>query len=110
AASVHAFNEDLRAQKNADRVVVIAFSEFGRRVAENGSQGTDHGAAAPMFVFGEKIKGGLHGNPPDLGNLLDGDVRHQIDFRQVYATVLEQWLGTKSEGVLGRKFEKVAVL
>src|SRR5581483_11995253 len=59
AASVHAFNEDLRAQKNADRVVVIAFSEFGRRVAENGSQGTDHGAAAPMFVFGEKIKGGL---------------------------------------------------
>src|SRR5207247_2415053 len=110
AQSVHAFNEDLRAQKNSARVATLAFSEFGRRVAENGSQGTDHGAAAPMFLFGEKIKGGVHGNPPDLANLVDGDLRHQIDFRQVYAAVLENWLGTKSDAVLGRKFEKVAVV
>ncbi len=110
ATSVRAFNEDLRAQKNADRVVMLAFSEFGRRTAENGSQGTDHGAAAPMFLFGEKLKGGLHGDAPDLKNLLDGDVRHHIDFRQVYASVLEQWLGTKSELVLGRKFDKLAIL
>lgn len=110
AQSIHAFNEDLRAQKNSSRVVMLAFSEFGRRVAENGSQGTDHGAAAPMFLFGEKIKGGVHGNPPDLAHLVDGDLRHQIDFRQVYAAVLENWLDTKSETVLGRKFEKTAVI
>ena len=110
AQSVRAFQEDLRAQKNAERVVTLAFSEFGRRVAENGSAGTDHGAAAPMFLFGEKLHVGLHGNPPDLANLLDGDVRHQVDFRQVYASVLENWLGAKSEAVLGRKFEKLSVV
>lgn len=110
AESIHAFYEDLRGQKNADKVVVIAFSEFGRRVSENGSAGTDHGAAGPMFVFGEKIKGGVHGAPPDLGNLIDGDIRHQIDFRQVYASVLDGWLGTSSEKVLGKKFEKVPVV
>lgn len=108
AQSVRALNEDLRGQKNAERVMVLAFSEFGRRVAENGSGGTDHGTAAPMFLFGEKLQGGLHGNPPDLGNLLDGDLRHQTDFRQVYATVLENWLGTRSEPVLGRKFDKLS--
>jgi len=110
AESTRAFLQDLRAQKNSDRVAVVAFSEFGRRVAENASGGTDHGAAAPMFLFGDKIKGGLHGNPPDLKNLVDGDVRHQIDFRQVYAAVLDNWLGASSEKVLGRKFEKAAVI
>jgi len=106
AESVHAFLEDLRKQKNADRVALLAFSEFGRRVSENGSNGTDHGAAGPMFLFGENIKAGLHGNAPDLANLVDGDVRHQIDFRQVYASILEDWLGAPSERVLGGKFQK----
>ena len=110
ADSTHAFLQDLRAQKNADRVTVLAFSEFGRRVAENASGGTDHGTAAPMFLFGDQIKGGLHGNPPDLKNLADGDLQHQTDFRQVYAAVLENWLSTSSEPVLRRKFEKVAVI
>ena len=108
--SVHAFLQDLRAQKNADRVTVLAFSEFGRRVAENASGGTDHGTAAPMFLFGDQIKGGLHGNPPDLKNLADGDLRYQTDFRQVYATVLENWLQTNSEQVLRRKFDKIDVV
>lgn len=108
--SVHAFYEDLRQQKNADKVMLLAFSEFGRRVSENGSAGTDHGAAAPMFVFGEKIKGGLHGAPPDLQNLTDGDIRHQIDFRQVYASILESWLGTPAEKVLGKKFDKLPLV
>ena len=110
AGSVRAFQEDLRAHKLGDRVVILAFSEFGRRVSENGSQGTDHGAAAPMFLFGDKIKGGIHGNPPDLKNLLDGDVRHQVDFRQVYASVLDDWLGVRADGVLKRKFDKLVVV
>jgi uncharacterized protein (DUF1501 family) len=88
-------------------VLLLAFSEFGRRVAENGSAGTDHGAAAPLFVIGEKIKGGVHGVPPDLQNLTDGDIRQQIDFRQVYSTVLDGWLGTSPERVLGKKYEKI---
>lgn len=108
--SVRAFLQDLRGQKNADRVTVLAFSEFGRRVTENASGGTDHGTAAPMFLFGDSIKGGLHGNPPDLGNLGDGDLKYQIDFRQVYASVLENWLGTNSEQVLRRKFAKIDVV
>jgi hypothetical protein len=110
AESVAAFVKDLRAQNNSQRVLILAFSEFGRRVGENASSGTDHGAAAPMFLFGEKIKGGLLGIAPDLKNLIDGDLRHQIDVRQVYADVLEGWLGTPSEPVLGRKFEKFAVV
>ncbi len=110
ARSIHAFTNDLRAQKNSERVVVLAFSEFGRRVAENGSAGTDHGAAAPMFVFGDKVRGGVHGAPPDLENLIDGDVRHQIDFRQVYASVLDGWLQAGSEQVLGRRFEPITIV
>ncbi|HWB58615.1 MAG TPA: hypothetical protein VG733_03945, partial [Chthoniobacteraceae bacterium] len=79
-------------------------------VAENASAGTDHGTAAPMFLFGDSIKGGLHGNPPDLQNLGDGDLKFQTDFRQVYATVLENWLQTNSEQVLRRKFAKIDVV
>jgi uncharacterized protein (DUF1501 family) len=82
----------------------MAFSEFGRRVAENGSEGTDHGAAGPMFLIGNVQKPGIIGKPPDLAHLVDGDVAHQIDFRAVYASVLDQWLGVKSEKVLGKKF------
>lgn len=108
--SVGAFLDDLRRDKVAERVVVVAFSEFGRRVAENGSAGTDHGAAAPMFIVGDRIQGGLHGPPPDLKNLVDGDVRHTVDFRQVYAGLLEDWLATPAGGVLGNGFEKVGLV
>jgi uncharacterized protein (DUF1501 family) len=110
AQAVGAFRSDLRDQQNAGRVLILAFSEFGRRVQENGSAGTDHGAAAPVFLFGDQIKAGIHGHAPDLGNLVDGDIVHETDFRQVYATVLEQWLGTRSAPLLGRPFGTLPII
>ncbi len=110
AEGVEAFYRDLEAQGNADRVMVLAFSEFGRRVAENGSAGTDHGTAAPMFIFGRKIKGGLYGQQPSLSDLSDGDLKHAIDFRSVYATVLDKWLGADPSKILGSNFERVAFI
>jgi uncharacterized protein (DUF1501 family) len=104
--SMKAFVEDLQKQGNFQRVMVLTFSEFGRRVAENASGGTDHGAAAPMFIVGPKVKAGLHGKYPSLApeELTNGDLRYNVDFRSVYAGVLEEWLKTKSEPILGRKF------
>ncbi len=106
ADSVKAFVDDLKAQGNFQRVMLMTFSEFGRRVSENASGGTDHGAAAPMFIIGPKIKSGLHGQYPSLApaDLVNGDLKYNVDFRTVYAGVLEQWLKTKSEPILGQKF------
>lgn len=103
-SALGAFVADLQAQGNLDRVTVMTFSEFGRRVTENASGGTDHGAAAPMFVLGGKIKAGLHGTQPSLTELGDGDLIYTVDFRRVYATMLDKWLHAPSEVVLGRKF------
>lgn len=103
-AAMGAFTRDLRQQGNLERVLVLTFSEFGRRVAENGSGGTDHGAAAPLFLFGGALKGGVLGKYPSLTKLDRGDLIHGTDFRSVYATVLEQWLHTPSVPILGRKF------
>ncbi|EEF60987.1 DUF1501 domain-containing protein [Pedosphaera parvula] len=105
--SVKAFTDDMNVQGNMQRVMVMTFSEFGRRVAENANNGTDHGAAAPMFVIGNKVKAGLLGKYPSLasGDLVNGDVKYNVDFRSVYAGLLEGWLKTSSEPVLGRKFE-----
>lgn len=110
--SVKAFTDDLKAQGNFQRVVVMTFSEFGRRVNENANGGTDHGAAAPMFVIGDKVKAGLLGKYPSLApaDLLNGDLKYTVDFRAVYAGVLEGWLKTKSEPVLGRKFTPLRVV
>lgn len=104
--SVKAFVEDMQGQGNLSRVLLMTFSEFGRRVSENASGGTDHGAAAPMFVVGHQLKAGLRGNYPSLapGDLFQGDLKYTVDFRSVYATVLEGWLKTRSESVLGRKY------
>jgi uncharacterized protein (DUF1501 family) len=104
--SVKAFVDDLQAQGNLPRVLVMTFSEFGRRVAENANGGTDHGAAAPMFVVGNKVKAGLLGKYPSLApqDLFQGDVKFSVDFRSVYAGILEQWLKTKSAPILGRQF------
>jgi uncharacterized protein (DUF1501 family) len=88
----------------------MCFSEFGRRVAENSSQGTDHGAAAPMFVMGGKVKGGLYGTMPSLTDLDDGDLKYTTDFRRVYATLLDKWLNADSAKVLGAKFEPIGFL
>ncbi|MCE2939305.1 MAG: DUF1501 domain-containing protein, partial [Fimbriimonadaceae bacterium] len=86
------------------KVTLLVFSEFGRRGEENGSLGTDHGAAAPMFLIGSRVKGGFHGPNPDLANLSRGDVPWKTDFRSVYATTLENWLGNDAGLVLGSEF------
>ncbi|MGH2349253.1 MAG: DUF1501 domain-containing protein [bacterium] len=107
---VASFYKDLESQGNADRVVVLAFSEFGRRVGENGSGGTDHGTAAPMFLFGKALKGGLYGSQPSLIDLTDGDLKHAIDFRSVYGTVLDRWLGADPAKILGYNFERLGFI
>ena len=110
SASLKAFLDDLRQAKLSDRVIVLAFSEFGRRVAENGSEGTDHGTAGPVFVAGDAVRAGLIGKTPSLSDLDHGDVRASLDFRQVYATVLEDWLGLPARTSLAGEFERVALL
>ncbi len=108
--AIKAFLDDLKTVKMDDRVLVLAFSEFGRRVAENDSQGTDHGTAGPVFLAGTPVRGGLVGNPPDLAKLVDGDLQMQFDFRQVYAAILDDWLAVNSKHVLGESFEKPPLL
>ncbi len=107
--AVLSFQREMEALGKADKVVVLVFSEFGRRVSENASQGTDHGAAAPMFLIGGKVKGGIHGSKPDLTDLQDGDVKFKIDFREVYAATLDNWVGGDSEVVLGQKFKPLPI-
>ena len=102
--AIAAFTSDLKQQGNFDRVLLMTFSEFGRRVAENANGGTDHGAAAPMFVFGGAVKPGLFGKYPSLTDLDHGDLKFNTDFRSVYGTILDRWLKAPSELVLGRKF------
>ena len=109
-AAMSSFTTDLKDQGNFGRVLLLTFSEFGRRVAENGSLGTDHGAAAPLFVMGGGVKPGLHGTYPSLTDLHDGDLKFHTDFRSVYATVLEKWLGAPSEKVLGRAYPTLSFL
>jgi uncharacterized protein (DUF1501 family) len=110
SGALNAFYKDLAARSLADRVLTFSFSEFGRRVQENASEGTDHGAAAPVFLAGTKVKPGLIGAFPSLTDLDDGDQKFHTDFRQVYAGILEQWLGCPSEQVLGTKYEPVSLL
>lgn len=107
--SVAAFTDDLAGRKIADRVLVMTFSEFGRRVMENGSRGTDHGAAAPMFIVGPGAAGGLIGDRPVLDDP-SGDVPHTVDFREVYAAVLDRWLGIEHAAILGKRYQPTAVI
>jgi uncharacterized protein (DUF1501 family) len=103
--SVRAFLADLDRSGDGDRVAMLVFSEFGRRLRENASAGTDHGTSAPVFLLGRPVQGGLHGPYPDLGRLRDGDPEHAIDFRRVYAAVLERWLRLPAEATLETRFE-----
>ncbi len=105
-----AFYDDLAAHGNDRRVLTVTFSEFGRRIEENGSRGTDHGEASPLFLIGGGVRGGLYGAAPDLGATNMGNVRYTVDFRSVYATVLERWLGRPSAGVLAGQFAQLPVL
>lgn len=109
AEGLSAFWQDVQAMGKADKVLVLMFSEFGRRVAENGSQGTDHGAAAPMFALGTGVNAGLIGEHPSLRDLQDGDLRFHTDFRSVYATVLERWLDVDSQSILHGRFAHVSL-
>lgn len=107
--ALKAFLDDLQAAGFAERVVTLTFSEFGRRVRENGSAGTDHGAAAPVILGGTPVRGGLIGSHPALDDLDDGDLRMSVDFRQVYAAILEDWLDVPAADVLGGDFQKLSL-
>jgi uncharacterized protein (DUF1501 family) len=110
SAALTAFYKDMAARGYKDRVLMMTFSEFGRRAKENGSKGTDHGAAAPMFLVGGRVRAGVVGAHPSLAQLEMGNLKHHTDFRQVYAAVLDGWLGIDSKDVLGQKFEPADVL
>jgi uncharacterized protein (DUF1501 family) len=100
--SVNAFLAEMEMSGNIDRVLVMTFSEFGRRVKENGSgdqRGTDHGAANCFFLMGGQVRGGIYGGQPDLSDLDKGNVKHKIDFRSLYAKVIEDWLGGKATSI-----------
>jgi uncharacterized protein (DUF1501 family) len=104
SGALRAFLDDLASAKLADRVTMLAFSEFGRRVAENGSAGTDHGTAGPVFLAGDRVQSGLVGTTPSLTDLEAGDLKASLDFRRVYATILEDWLGLPAKAALGGEF------
>lgn len=108
--SVAAFQKDLKASKLDERVITLCFSEFGRRVAENGSAGTDHGTAGPVFVVGQSVKGGVFGGTPSLIDLDDDNLKTSLDFRCAYATVIDRWLGADSTAVLEGKFDPLPFL
>ncbi len=108
--STAAFVHDLKQDKLLNRVLLMTFSEFGRTVKENGRRGTGHGAAAPIFLAGGRLKGGLIGPHPSLTDLDNGDLKFHTDFRSVYATVLDKWLGFDSSKVLDKKYEPLNIL
>jgi uncharacterized protein (DUF1501 family) len=110
ADAVRAFMEDIKRIGRENDVAVMLFTEFGRRVEENGSLGTDHGTAGPMFIVGKHIKGGFYGRPPSLTDLDDGNLKMTTDFRRVYATMIKEWLAyDDTQAVLKGKFEPLGV-
>ncbi len=110
AGALKAFYSDLKAQRNDSRVLTMSFSEFGRRVGQNASAGTDHGTAAPMFLCGPMVRRGVVGEHPSLRDLDEGDLKYKIDFRAVYAGILDGWLKADSKTVLETTFKPVEVL
>ncbi len=109
STSIAAFVDDLQGAKLLDRVLLMTFSEFGRTLSENGRRGTDHGAAAPVFLAGGRLQAGLVGKHPSLTDLEGDAPKHHTDLRQVYATVLDQWLRFDSQGVLEKKYAALDV-
>jgi uncharacterized protein (DUF1501 family) len=110
ADAVRGFIEDVAQLGRGDDVAVMLFTEFGRRVEENGSLGTDHGTATPMFIAGKSVKGGLYGGHPSLTDLDDGNLKMTTDFRRVYATMIEEWLGChEATAILKGKFDTLNV-
>lgn len=109
-AALHEFQTTLRRAGRADSVLTMVYSEFGRQLAENGTRGTDHGTAGPVFLLGGGVEAGLFGAAPDLDALEAGQLRPTVDFRQVYATVLERWYGLAARPVLGEGYDLVRCL
>jgi uncharacterized protein (DUF1501 family) len=111
STAVQCFTDDLKQLGKSEETVIWMFSEFGRRIADNGA-GTDHGSGGAAFVIGDSVKGGLYGEYPklDLADQLEGDVRFNTDFRQIYATLLEDVLDVESEPVLKKKFDKLDLI
>ena len=109
-AALKSFFKDLKQQGNDERVTLMTFSEFGRRVGENASAGTDHGKGSCLFVAGAPVKGGLYGKHPSLTELDKGDLKHTVDFRRVYATVLEDWLQGKAGPILGGDYKSLGFI
>ncbi len=110
AEAIEPFQRDLKAQGNDARVVTMVFSEFGRRVKQNGANGTDHGTAAPVFVIGTGIKPGIVGTHPSLTDLDQGDLKYGIDFRSVYASLLGDWMKAPSDQILRGSFPSAGVV
>ena len=110
AGALEAFLADLQDAGLDDRVLVMCFSEFGRRVKENASAGTDHGTAGPVFLAGNKVKAGVHGQSPSLQQLKRGDLEFTVDFRSVYATLLERWLELPAAPSLGGQFDTLDLI
>jgi uncharacterized protein (DUF1501 family) len=105
------FYQDLKRLNRADDLLVMVFTEFGRRLAENNSGGTDHGSSGPLFIIGNSVKGGLYGSSPNLKDLdATGNTKYDIDFRAVYSTILNDWLATDANAVLGAKYENIGFL
>jgi uncharacterized protein (DUF1501 family) len=109
ASSLASFHRDLTARALNDRVAVLAWSEFGRRAYENASRGTDHGKGGTVILLGDAVDGGLHGEPPNLAALEDGDLPAPIDFRSVYASIIEEWLGYDAEPVVKGRYAKLGL-
>ncbi|MEM9416300.1 MAG: DUF1501 domain-containing protein [Planctomycetota bacterium] len=107
--SMQAFYNELDATGHAGRVVSLAFSEFGRRLRQNASGGTDHGVAGPSFVFGDAVNAGVHGAYPSLTDLDNGDLIHTTDFRGLYADLLDNWMGIDAAAALGARYEHVGL-
>lgn len=105
-----AFYQDMSDKGRANDTLIMTFSEFGRRVQENGNRGTDHGTAEPLFAVGGKVSSNLYGSTPSLTDLDQGDIKYGIDFREFYASVLDDWLGVDSSVILGQKYNKLSVL
>ena len=97
SSNIATFAKVMKSNNLWNNVVIMSYSEFGRRVAENNSSGTDHGTAAPQFIFGGKIRGGLYGSQPQLNNLENENLKHQIHFREIYASVSRDWWGAEAK-------------
>ena len=109
--SLKVFVDDLKQNDRWNDTLVMTFSEFGRRVKQNGSDGTDHDKANNLFILGGQLKTkGLYNEMPDLMNLDDGDVRYSIDFRQVYSSILSNWLEADASNIMGRSFQKLGFI